>query len=284
MFQTIKRFIPLFLLICATHCYAQGTATPTSKGTDNDANKPTDSVIAKAVDLPSRPGVTQRILVLTPKDPKAAVILFAGGNGGLKITPAGAITSLAGNFLVRSRQLFVDQGLLTVVVAAPSDHDSLPYLAGGFRTSPQHVADIKVVIAWVRSQAKVPVWLIGTSHGTQSAANAAVQLTGPDGPDGLVLTSTILNDNKEVPVTAMALNKIHIPVLVVHHVQDGCSKCPYGDVPALMAKFTAAPKKQLISIQDGQTRGDPCDAWSYHGFNGVEQNVVSQIANWITAK
>jgi len=70
----------------------------------------------------------------------------------------------------------------------------------------------------------------------------------------------------------------------VHHMQDGCSKCPYSGVPALMAKFTAAPKKQMLPIQGGQTRGDPCEAWSYHGFNGVEQNVVSQIANWILAK
>jgi hypothetical protein len=71
---------------------------------------------------------------------------------------------------------------------------------------------------------------------------------------------------------------------VVHHVQDGCSKCPYSDVSARMAKFTAAPKKQLIPMQGGRTRGDPCEAWSYHGFNGAEQNAVGQIANWILGK
>jgi dienelactone hydrolase len=219
-----------------------------------------------------------------PPDPKAAVILFAGGNGGLQITPTGTITSLAGNFLIRSRQLFVDHGLLTVVIDAPSDHQSPPFIAGGFRESPQAAADIKAVIAWVRKQASVPIWLVGTSHGTQSAANAAISLTGPDGPDGLVLTSTILIDNRETPVAAMPLNRLRIPVLVVHHVQDGCSKCPYSDIPALMAKFTAAPKKQLLPVQGGQTRGDPCEAWSHHGFNGNEPDVVAQIANWITAK
>jgi dienelactone hydrolase len=246
--------------------------------------KSAETIAPKVVDIPTRSGVTQRILVLAPQHPKAAVILFAGGNGGVKITSAGAITALAGNFLIRSRQLFVDQGLLTVIVDAPSDRQSPPFLAGGFRTSSAHVADIKAVIAWARSQTKVPVWLVGTSHGTQSAANAAAQLTGANGPDGLVLTSTVLNDNKETPVPALPLNKIHIPVLVVHHVQDGCSKCPYSDIPALMSKFTAASKKKMLPIQGGQTRGDPCEAWSYHGFNGVEQNVVTQIANWITVK
>ncbi len=43
----------------------------------------------RVVDIPTRPGVTQRILVLGPEKPKAAVILFAGGDGGLMLTPQG---------------------------------------------------------------------------------------------------------------------------------------------------------------------------------------------------
>jgi dienelactone hydrolase len=282
MIQQIIRFtISGIVLTFSVSCFAQGGSEAAIAS--NGASKTPETVTTKAVDIPTRSGVTERVLVLTPPNPKAAVILFAGGNGGLMITPAGAITSLAGNFLVRSRQMFADQGLMTVVIAAPSDHQSPPFLAGGFRTSSQHVADIKAVIAWIRSQAKVPVWLVGTSHGTQSAANAAAQLTGPEGPDGLVLTSTVLNDNKETPVPALPLNRIRVPVLVVHHVQDGCSKCPYSDIPALMAKFTGAAKKQVIPIQGGQTKGDPCEAWSHHGFNGNEQEVVNQIANWISA-
>lgn len=241
-------------------------------------------VTPDVVDIPTRPGVTQRMVVLTPREPKAAVILLAGGHGGLQITSRGAFTWGSGNFLVRSRQLFVDQGLLTVVVDAPSDRQSPPYLAGGFRDSGEHVADIKAVIAWVRKQQPdLPVWLVGTSHGTQSAAFVATQLAGKDGPNGIVLTSTVLYDNRETPVPAMPLGKVHVPVLVVHHVQDGCNKCPYGETPALLEKFTAAPKKQLLPVKGGQTRGDPCEAWSYHGFNGIESQVVAQIADWILA-
>ena len=174
---------------------------------------------------------------------------------------------------------------MVVIVDAPSDRQNPPYLAGGFRDSPEHVADIKAVIAWLRKQQpKLPVWLVGTSHGTQSAAFVATQLSGADGPDGIVLTSTVIYDNKETPVPAMPLSKVRVPVLVVHHVQDGCSKCPYSDAAALLAKFTAAPKKELLPMKGGQTRGDPCEAWSYHGFNGIESQVVGQIADWITAK
>ena len=45
----------------------------------------------RVVDIPTRPGVTQRFLYLLPEDPKAAVILFAGGHGGLGISPEGGM-------------------------------------------------------------------------------------------------------------------------------------------------------------------------------------------------
>lgn len=135
------------------------------------------------------------MLVLSSQEPKAAIILFAGGHGGLQISQDGSFGWGKGNFLVRTRQLFADQGLLVVVVDAPSDHQSNPYL-GSFRQSPEHAADIKAVIAWLRTQAKIPVWLVGTSRGTQSAAYIATQLNSQEGPNGLVLTSTILSDDK----------------------------------------------------------------------------------------
>ena len=73
------------------------------------------------VDLPTRPGVTQRMLVTPPPEPKATVILLAGGHGGLQLFQNGSFKWGEGNFLVRSRQLFADKGLMAVVVDAPSD-------------------------------------------------------------------------------------------------------------------------------------------------------------------
>ena len=108
-------------------------------------------------------------------------------------------------------------------------------------------------------------------------------MPAPDGPDGLVLTSTILSDDRGRPVPAMPLDKLAIPVLVVHHEQDGCGHCAFTDMPALMNKLEALPKKQLLAFKGGASRGDPCEAWSYHGFNGLERDVVQQIAAWITA-
>src|SRR5262245_45860768 len=58
----------------------------------------------RAVDVPTRPGVTQRFLYATPEQPVAAVILFTGSQGELRLTEDGVIRSWAdGNMLVRSR-------------------------------------------------------------------------------------------------------------------------------------------------------------------------------------
>ena len=38
------------------------------------------------VDIPTRPGITQRVLVISPPHPKAAVVLLAGGHGGLQMS------------------------------------------------------------------------------------------------------------------------------------------------------------------------------------------------------
>lgn len=261
--HSLKLLITTALIALATHATAQ--------------------VTTKVVDIPTRPGITQRMIVLSPPEPKAAVVLFSGGHGGLQLFPNGSMQWGAGNFLVRTRQLFADQGLTVVVLDAPSDKQSPPFLQG-HRQRPEHVADVKAVIAWLRQTAPVPVWLVGTSRGTQSAAFVATELAGADRPDGIVLTSTILKDAQGRPVTAMPMGKLGVPVLVVHHEQDACAACSFSDIPALMSKLTNTPRNQLIALKGGETKGDTCEAFAYHGFNGLEREVVQQTAAWILAK
>ncbi len=134
-----------------------------------------------------------------------------------------------------------------------------------------------------------PLPLCGTSRGTQSAAYVATELAGSEcagkaSPDGIVLTSGILADKRSRAVPEMALGKIRIPVLVVHHEQDGCSSCLFSDLPPLMAKLKTTPRHERIIFKGGQATGDPCEAFGYHGFNGIEADVVSQIAAWMVKK
>ena len=235
------------------------------------------------IDVPTRPGVTQRLLLLEPPAPKAVAVLFAGGHGGLQLSTEGTLQWGKGNFLVRSRQAFAEQGLAVVVIDAPSDRQSPPFLSG-FRQTAEHAADVKAAIAALRGRFKLPLWLVGTSRGTQSVAYLAQTLGAAEGPDGIVLSSTVLNDPRSRGVLAMPLDRVRIPVLVVHHELDACRVCAYADVPALMDKLGAAPRKQLLAFNGGISQGDPCEAFAYHGYNGIEADVVRQTAAWMLAR
>jgi hypothetical protein len=240
---------------------------------------------ARVVDIPTRPGVTQRFLYIAPEAPKAAAILYAGGHGGLQLYPNGSFGWGANNFLARTRQSFVDDGIAVAVIDAPSDRQSPPFL-DGFRTTPEHAEDARAVIAWLREQLHVPVWLVGTSRGTQSVASIAIALAGADGggPDGIVLTSTILRDNRGGdPVTSMNLAALKIPVLVVHNKDDACKLCPVSETNTLMQKLTQSPATKLMLVSGGTSHGDACGASAYHGFNGIESDVVHGITAWMMA-
>lgn len=120
---------------------------------------------------------------------------------------------------------------------------------------------------------------------SQSAFVATQSARAGGGPDGIVLTSTILTDRPgNRPVPAMPLRDITVPTLVVHHKQDGCDHCKYADLPTLMDGLTRTPRKELLAFDGGTSRGDPCEAMAYHGFNGIERDVVARIAAWITQR
>jgi hypothetical protein len=58
-------------------------------------------------------------------------------------------------------------------------------------------------------------------------------------------------------------------------------------MPALMHKLDAVPVKELIAVNggvSGVSGSDPCTAFTYHGFNGIESVVVARIAEWIVSR
>ncbi|MBI3453533.1 MAG: alpha/beta hydrolase [Rhodospirillales bacterium] len=241
-----------------------------------------------AVDLPTRPGVTQRYALFAPDEPpRATVVLFVGGQGAVNVPDrTGPTWQQRGNFLSRSRELFRRRGLMVAVVDAPSDRrDGL----GDFRASAEHAEDMAAVIADLRRRTSgAPVWLVGTSRGTISAANVAARLQGAKAANGLVLTSSVTRppSARRAPsyqtVYDTDLAAIGIPTLVVYHRTDGCYVTPSADAPALVAKMTKAPKTELLGFEGGDPPlSDPCEALAAHGFLGIEERVVNAIVDWI---
>ncbi|HET9405556.1 MAG TPA: alpha/beta hydrolase [Burkholderiales bacterium] len=233
-------------------------------------------------DIEGRPGTFTRVLVVKPEKAVATVILFAGGNGILNIAPDGSVGN-SGNFLVRSRESFAQHHLMTAVIDAPSDRLPSPGLSD-FRKSAGHAQDIAAVIAFLRKVANLPVWLVGTSRGTTSAANGAVRLQ-QGGPDGIVLTSSIVKPDDTGTLVTMALEKITVPALVVHHANDACLTTLFQDLPPVLAKLKLAPiEVHQLTIKGGkppEPGADPCGPFHYHGYLGIEDAVVARISGWI---
>ncbi|WP_227753522.1 alpha/beta hydrolase [Ramlibacter sp.] len=236
----------------------------------------------QVVDVPSRPGVSVRVLAQQPAQPRAVVLLLPGGDGAPRIADDGSVGRMANNFVIRTRALYLAQGIATVVVDAPSDHGRPPYLAG-WRHSPEHVADLAAVLRWAGQWAHAPAWLVGTSRGTESAAEAALRLQGMPGLAGLVLTSTILDDPRTTAVPELPLDTLRLPVLAVHHARDTCRVSAYADLPRLIVRLPTGVPGQVRVVQGGTSTGDACRAMAWHGFNGAEPEVVREIAAWILA-
>jgi hypothetical protein len=260
--------------------------------------EPAEAGTTTFVSISTARGVHQAFILIKPDHPVASVILFAGSDGALGLTSASSLElgaedfGMAGNFLVRSREKFAGYNFMVAVVDAPSDHqDGMPAL---FRISKNHAIDIGAVAEYLKSQANVPVWLIGTSMGTFSAARGAIG-AARDGIatksiDGLVLTSTVTRVPpdwriaKDHPdgVVSMALPQITIPTLIMSHHEDSCEATPPADAPTLAMRLRRASKVEVALLTGGDPpQSDPCDAYAPHGYFGIETQAVDMIARFI---
>ena len=229
----------------------------------------------------SRPGVEVPFWLIAPPGAKAALVLFAGGDGELRVNSQG-IARKQGNFLVRSRALFARAGFIVALIDTPSDRRDL----SGFRRSKNHARDVQALIAWLREHYGLPVWLVGTSRGSISTANAAARL-GHSGPDGIVLTATVTTaSNAGAPsIRDVKLKNIRVPTLFAHHRDDGCYVAVFREIPSIMNKLKNAPETELLSFSSGREEADrACQGRTRHGFLGIESQVVDAITDWITAR
>lgn len=240
----------------------------------------TNTTADELITLDTRSGVQQKFILMKPDKPVASVILFAGGHGMLDLQGSSDINWGSNNFLVRTREKFVEQGFIVAVVDAPSDKQEKPGMKFGFRDSDEHITDIDHVIIYLKKQANLPVWLIGTSRGTESAATIAIE--SKQKPHGLILTSSMSVENdKGTAVTEMDLEKIKMPTLIVAHEDDGCHVTPPEGSQEIKEMLTNAEKVEVKMFSGGDETGKPCKAMSFHGFLEIEEKVVNAISKFI---
>jgi pimeloyl-ACP methyl ester carboxylesterase len=228
----------------------------------------------KLIKLDTRPGVSVSFYYMKRDGAAVTVVLLPGGGGGIGLKD-GVPTS--DNFLVRSRDHFAAHGFNVAVVSRPTDKE-LDY---EFRVSSAHIEDLRQVVEYLKTDAGLPVWLVGTSRGTVSAAAAAITF-GNENLAGLALTSSVTSNKRTGSVPEQKLEAIRIPVFVLHHQKDSCSVTVPRDAPRIMSRLKNTPVKKLIMVDGGaNAAGDPCENQHWHGYIGMEKEAVDIIANWI---
>ncbi len=252
----MRRFLLLLLLVPAAHAQ-------------------------EIVTLGTREGVTQSFFIanMGERKPEAAALLFIGGGGNIRLRMEGGQPRFgAGNFLPRSRAEFIRNGILPVIMDNPSDQQAGEGMSDLFREGSAHVVDVRAVVAEVkRRYPGMPVFLVGTSRSTLSVAHLGRAMGGEVA--GGVLSASLFYLKGRSVLANFDYAQVRMPLLFVHHRDDGCWATPYYAAERLGATFP------LVSVKGGKApESGPCEPLAAHGFFGKEAETVDAIAAWMLKK
>ncbi|HTY99856.1 MAG TPA: hypothetical protein VMB75_08480 [Rhodocyclaceae bacterium] len=195
------------------------------------------------------------VLTRLEPPPKYLLILFPGGNGIVnpRIQDGRLAYEKKGNFLLRAREHWVDDDFATIAMDATAAEDRIQAV----------IDDLKGRFPSAR------IYLIGTSKGTYDTMALAAYLA--DKIAGEVHTSSLST------VASFDGRKYGNRQLVVHHRSDGCKVTPFFAAEQSHTRYGT----DFIAMEGGTSVGDPCEAYAYHGYNGIERETVAAIKDWI---
>ncbi len=228
--------------------------------------------------IPTRDGVTSSYWWMPRDNARANLILLSGGSGGIGYRNG---TPQSGNFLIRSREHFATGNPKAAFnVALLGNASDLRQLDPTSRASAEHVADIAAVVAHIKARSPLPVWLVGTSQGTISAAAGGIDLGKKIA--GLVLSASYTSFKNPTSVQLQAIDKIQVPVLVISHAQDSCRVTLPGEGKYIIEKLTQSPIKKLLILTGGSNpTGNECEALHWHGFINMEAEAARVMTDWV---
>lgn len=233
-----------------------------------------------------------KALLAVPEQPKALVVLFPGGDGAMnfKAYPTYVVMSqLEANFLVRSRKYFFQRDIAFLVVDSPGGRPMTPLQR--LSALGQVKSLVEKAVTTSTKLKGVPVWGVGTSAGTISLAGLLDY--SPDILAGAVFTSSVTRTHgapgvwssaNSDGVASMPIGDFKKPVLVLSHKDDQCKDTPAADAELLTSRFKSSSRKlTLIVGNSSRINGDPCEAYSPHGFYDQEEETVNKIVDFLLA-
>lgn len=238
------------------------------------------STTSTFLSLDTRYSEKQNILIEGPKDQesKGTILLFVGGHGNVELSKNG-IGWGKNNFVARTKSYWHEAGYQTVMVDAPSDFKDGHGMLYGFRNSTEHYKDILTVVEKLDNSK--PIWLNGTSRGTESVAYLAIKLK--DKIDGIILTSSITRTtDKGNSILTLKLDQIKVPAFIASHRQDECWTTPPEDLFELERKLSNSKAVLKKFYNNGYNElNNACKAKTYHGFLGMEEEILTDMVNFV---
>jgi pimeloyl-ACP methyl ester carboxylesterase len=226
--------------------------------------------------IPTRPGITVDVRVEVPLGAPALILLFEGGGGILAPGSMG--------FAHRAHRHFLRNGIGSALVGAPIDASGLNGgMSPWFRESPSHFSDIDSVIDALRRTYDLPIWILGVSNGSRSAA--AYAMRHGKRIDGVVLVSSSTRPPSGDPIHAQPeITDVSVPLLAIAHKDDACMGSPPGDAARIAQAAVASPQAAALLFSGGLNSGpEPCGNETHHTLFGIEDQVVAAIAGFIVA-
>lgn len=189
--------------------------------------------------------------------PTYAVILMPGGAGILepRLMNGKLAFRAGGNFLIRSRALFATGPFVAASTDATTSPDRILAIAGDLQ----------------KRFGPLKVYVVGTSRSTESTMALSAPLDGKVA--GFVHSSSMSS------IATFDPRKFRSRHLIVLHRMDACRATRPSAGEASHRNYNT----ELIEMDGGKSTGDDCEAFAYHGYNGIEAQTVDKIKAWIVA-
>lgn len=224
----------------------------------------------EVVDIPSKHGIHTRVLIAPNQAAKATVLLFIGGGGLLKIEEGGRTNHV--HTFVRSFRMWHDYEVQAVLIDSPFDLGNAR--VGHKRGSKEHLDRVSEVIRYFHLRSSQPIWIFGHSMGTSTVA-AFLSSEMPEASllKGYVVAGT--HRGESIPTS------IKLPVLGIHHKREACPSTPIWASEDIIKSRTLDTPRAMVLLDGGNDEGDRCQALAYHGFNGIERELIKTTAEFI---
>jgi len=189
--------------------------------------------------------------------PAYAVILMPGGTGILdpRMSNGRLTMRAAGNFLIRSRGLFASGPFVAASTDATTSADRILAIAGDLQ----------------KRFGPLKVYVVGTSRSTDSTMALSAPLDGK--------VAGFVHSSSMSAIGDFDTRRFKSRHLIVLHRADVCRVTQPSSGEAAHRKFGT----ELIEMDGGKSTGPDCEAFSHHGYNGIEAETVEKIKAWIGA-